>query len=497
MMRKVLLAVLTGLLFAGAPLFAQNTIPVTDSQSFTEGFENGGFNLWTIDSTGGGIWSILTGSQSSVASFSYENSGAEGRLISPVLDISSVSEATLTFSYAMMGFMGYDQLDVCYRSAETDSWHILGTHSLSDFNNFYEQTYVLPNLSATYQISFNAHGLGGLYLFVDNIEVASSSSCARPINLAVDNITKNSALLSWSTTGDEVSWTVELNGVETVVNTQPYLMEGLSAQTDYTFRVKANCGGNSESEWATPIYFSTLCDVIVVTDQEPYYDDFESHYDFVCWQTEIISGTDNWTVDPGYLFPNNTAFFIWDGGQARLISAPLDLTAVTDPTITFKHKQLQGTYTADYLSIWYRTNAEDEWHQIYNFAIPTDNWESVLFELPNPSSTYQISFVGEGHHAEGVYVDDVAIGARSVVGIEERPRSEVSISPNPTSGRVMVHSNIVAGEVIVYDMYGKQVAAASISNGISELDLSGYAKGVYVARLMGTGGTATVKIVKE
>ena len=34
------------------------------------------------------------------------------------------------------------------------------------------------------------------------------------------------------------------------------------------------------------------CDVIVVTDDEPYFDDFEASENFVCWQTEIVSGID-------------------------------------------------------------------------------------------------------------------------------------------------------------------------------------------------------------
>ena len=440
---------------------------------------------------------MVDGSESSVASFSYDNVGEEARLISPVLDFTSVGAAKVTFSYAMMGVYAADVLEVCYRTSETDSWHVLNSFSVSDFTNAYEATCNLPNLSSTYQISFNAQGLGGFILFLDNIEVASVFSCSRPIGLEANNIANTSALLSWSTTGNEDSWTIELNGEETVVTTQPYLMEGLTSQTQYTFRVKANCGNDSESDWSLPIVFTTFCDVFVVTDDVPYFDDFESSDEFICWQTEIISGVDNWTIDPGYLIHNNTAFFIWLGGEARLISLPMDLTAVSNPALSFMHKQPQWLSVFDEMSVWYRTSMEDEWHSIQEYAYPSDELEAELITLPNPSSTYQISFVGTGHNGGGIYVDDVKVGKKSVLGIEERPVFTASVTPNPTTGLVVITADMMDGEAVVYDMFGKQVSASKVVNGNDKFDLTNCASGVYVVHLIGAEGIATVKFVKE
>lgn len=496
-LNRVFIILTSCLLFVSFPSFAQNVITITDDQPFIEGFEGGVFDLWTVDSTGGGHWSVITGSESSVASFSYENIGQEARLISPVLDFTSVSAAKVTFSYAMMGVYAADVLEVCYRTSETDSWHVLNSFSVSDFTNAYEAICNLPNLSSTYQISFNAQGLGGINLFLDNVEVASVFSCSRPIGLEANNITNTSALLSWSTTGNEDSWTIELDGVETEVTTQPYLMQGLTPQTQYTFRVKANCGNDSESDWSLPIVFTTFCDVYVVTDDVPFFDDFESSEEFVCWQTEIISGVDNWTIDPGYLIHNNTAFLIWLGGEARLISLPMDLTAVTVPALSFKHKQPQWLSVFDEMSVWYRTSLEDEWHSIQEYAYPADELETELITLPNPSSTYQISFVGTCHNGGGLYVDDVKVGKKSVVGIEERSDFTVSVTPNPTKDLVVITGDMTNGEAVVYDMFGKQVSATAVVNGRAEFDLGNCANGIYVVRLIGAEGVSTVKLVKE
>ena len=494
---KLLLLAAVGLFLTTTPLFAQNVITITDNQPYFENFEGNGFSMWTVDSSGGGQWSVLNGTQSSVASFSYGEVGDEGRLISPVLDMSAVTEATLSFSYAMIGMYGQDQLDVCYRASDTSSWQLLGTLSVNDYTNYFEQSYTLPFLTATCQISFLGRGMGGLFLVVDNVEVASTASCSRPISLGVEGLTASSALLNWVPTGNESSWIVEFDGQETVVNTHPYMVTGLSPQTEYSFRVKAKCGPDDESEWSTAFPFTTLCDVYVVTDESPYYDDFEASDHFLCWQSEIISGTDNWTLDPGYVHPNNTAFFIWLGGEARLESVALDISSVTTPALNFKRKQIQGTTDVDELSVWYRNSPEDEWHSLANYIFPTENWETETLDLPNPSSQYQIAFVGIGNNGEGVYVDDVAVGKKSLVGIASHSGVMAEAHPNPTTGKALLQTSILEGEAFLYDMYGKYVSTSVISGGRTEIDLGGYAKGVYAVRLYGDGNTVIVKLVKE
>lgn len=491
---KALLAF--ALLFSTAAFtYGQCVIPITDSQPYIEDFEGDGFNCWTVEANGGN-WTLLPGSNTTLASFTYENNGDEARLISPTLDLSAVDGATFGFSYAMMGLYENDVLEVSYRTSENDPWHLLGSFSFSDYQNFFEETFELENLSATYQVSFLGRGLGGMYIFVDNIEISSTMGCTRPISLQATEITGNSALLSWSTTGNEENWTLDLNGTMIDVTEQPYLIENLRPQTDYTVSVQANCGGDSTSEWATPITFTTMCDLFVVTDETPFFDDFEADEDFVCWQNEIISGTDPWVVDPGYLILNNTAFFIWLGGEARLVSPTLDLSEVSNPTLVFRHKQLQGSYGVEELFVWYRTAPDEAWQPLEVYIYATD-WATETIALPNPSATYQIGFNGIGHNGEGLYVDDVWVGKGEDTGVEELPAIAASVNPNPTSGWLTVEANVSDGEIAVFDVFGKQVATAVVDGGRAKLDLSGCAKGVYVARITNDSATAAIKIVKE
>lgn len=494
---KVLL-VTAIVLFFRASVLAQCVIPITDGQPYFEDFDSGQMECWTVESNGNATWAVMTGTLSNVVAFQNADAGDEARLISPIFDMSGISSATFSFGYAMMGlYPPYDVLTVCYRTSEADSWHDLDSYSYSDWYNSYEASFTLEDLSATFQISFLGQSNGGYYLFVDNIEIVSAVGCARPVSLEATGITAYSALLEWSTTGNEESWTLELNGHPRNVDVQPFLVDDLLPESEYTFRVKANCGDGMESEWSYPATFKTQCEVITVTDDEPYFDDFEASEEFVCWQDEIVSGTLGWAIDIGYVIPNNSAFFIWMGEEAMLVSAPLDISAVTNPVLTFKHKQPKMEQRVDELSVYYATATNGYWTLLDNYTYVCPDWETISLSLPEASDAYYIAFYAKSNDGDGVYVDDVWVGNDPDVGIVERPAIVAYVMPNPVADKATLSANITEGEVVVFDLFGRQVAVAQLHEGHTELDMSGMAKGLYTAKISGTDGTTAIKLVKE
>lgn len=495
------LLVISAILMINVTVFAQCVIPITEGQSYVENFDDGTMECWTVDATGAGTWGIMTGTATNVAAFQNASAGDEARLISPTFDMSGVGSATLGFSYAMMALYNNDVLTVSYRTSETDSWHELDSYSLNDWQNTYEASFDLPDISSTYQISFLAQSNGGYYIFIDNFEVTGEGGCARPVSLQATEITAHSALLGWSTTGNEESWDIidpDFNSI--TVYEQPYLMEGLEPYTNYTFRVRANCGDGLSSDWSYQVIFRTMCDVITVTDDEPYFDDFESSEEFVCWQNVITMGVFGWAINPGYLNPNNTAqfYFLDESAEAMLISAPLDITGVTNPTLEFKRKQpLFEGYSND-LYVTYRTSPDDSWHVLASYTNYANDWESEAIALPNASATYQIGFDAISYDAtgDGVYVDDVWVG-NNVDAVVEAQAMAVAVMPNPTNGKIVVNANVSDGSVTVLDLVGKQVASGVIVDGRAEIDLSAFADGVYMVRISGDDGVTTVKIIKK
>lgn len=495
--RFLLFLLFAVMMFRASNSFAQCVIPITYDQPYLEDFENDGFDCWTVEFNGGN-WTAVSGTESTVAYFTYHNNGDEARLISPILDMSAVASVTFSFSFVMVGLYQNDELVVSYRASEDDEWHDLGTFSYSNYSMVYEETYTLDNLTSTYQVSFLGRGLGGLYMLVDNIEIASAGGCPRPLNLQASEITAFSALLEWFSTDNQESWVIDLNGNLKTIDSNPFLMQDLEPQTDYTFRVKANCTDGGESEWSVPMTFQTLCDVITVTDYQPFFDNFEASEDFVCWDNEIVSGQDSWVIDPGYLILNNTAFFIWLGGEARLISAPLDITAVTNPVLTFNHKQPHGySNDADELSVWYRTSAIDDWHLLAKHTAIADEWVGEVITLPEPSDTYYISFKAKANNANGVYVDDIWVGKNTGVDVAETPNVMVNVSPNPINNRVTISANVTEGKVVVFDLSGREMVTERLHKGHVDFDLSAFAKGVYLAQITSAEGCTTVRLVKE
>ena len=494
---KALFVTVMAIFFSTVTATAQCTIPIAPGQSYIEDFQSGEMECWTVETTSSATWAVMQGTGSNVVAFQNASAGQEARLVSPTFDLTGSNSATFSFAYAMMGLYDADELIVSYRTSPTDSWHQLGSYSFSDWANTYDESFTIDDLSDTFQVSFLGHSNGGYYIFIDDIEIASAGGCARPANLQVTEITTTSALLGWSVTGNEEGWTIELNGNTRTVDAQPYLMEGLQPQTEYIFRVRAKCGGGLESEWSQPTTFKTMCDVIIVNDEQPYFDDFEASEDFVCWQSEILSGDDGWVIDPGYLFPNNTAFFIWLGEEAMLVSAPLDITAVTEPVLTFNHRQRSLGQFVDELSVWYATSINDYWHLLGEYTYACEDWETITLDLPEASDAYLIAFKGKSNNADGVYVDDVWVGNDPGVGVGEISTLAATVSPNPTTGNVTIEASAAEGDVTVFDLFGRQVMSATLHDGRAKLDLSAFAKGVYVARISSEAGTSTIKLVKE
>lgn len=494
---KALFAMVMVIFSIAATATAQCVIPIAPGQSYIENFESGQMECWTVETTSSATWTVMQGTGSNVAAFQNASAGQEARLVSPTFDLTGSNSAIFSFSYAMMALYDNDELTVSYRTSPSDNWHTLSTYSLNDWSNTYDASFTLDDLSSTFQVSFLGHCNGGYYIFIDDIEIASAGGCARPVGLTVTEITTTTALLGWSTTGNEESWTLDVNGQQITASSQPYPMDRLEPNEFYTFRVKANCGGGLESEWSQPETFKTLCEVIVVTDDQPYFDDFESSEDFACWQSQIILGEDGWVIDPGYLFPNNTAFFIWLGEEAMLVSAPLDITAVTNPVLTFNHRQRSLGQWVDELSVWYATSVNDYWHLLGEYTNACEEWETVTFALPEASDAYLIAFKAKSNDADGVYVDDVRVGNDPGVGVGELSALVVSVSPNPTTERVIMKANVSDGEVTVFDLFGRQVISTTLIEGCAELDLGVFAKGVYVARISSEAGMSTIKLVKE
>ena len=160
---------------------------------------------------------------------------------------------------------------VIFANADADTEHNLSdiTRSLSRKTIALQDATGTP-LAGRIKIGIYASTLYGdsdLNLFLDNFEVnlaGETSPCIQPSSLLIeeDNITENSAILSWSSNGSECGWEVRVGENGTIENsTIPfYNITGLDDNTTYTVYVRSVCNATNRSEWDS-IQFTTLLSI--------------------------------------------------------------------------------------------------------------------------------------------------------------------------------------------------------------------------------------------
>lgn len=82
-------------------------------------------------------------------------------------------------------------------------------------------------------------------------------NCPAPTQLMVTNVTQTSAVLGWTSGGNETSWNIEISSnqaptISFVTNVNPYVVTNLTCDTNYFFNITANCdasGTSAASNW--------------------------------------------------------------------------------------------------------------------------------------------------------------------------------------------------------------------------------------------------------
>ena len=408
------------------------TITVTETSPFMEDFNTltaGIPNCW--DNTDGTTtsstskWSYYaTGASGACVRFnSYFNSnGNTNMLKTPVLDITQLTNPCVTFNYKNP--TGGDFSVFVSTDGGATYTTALAT-GLTDMTDWSSLTLMLSGLDATDNVVIvfqgtSNYGNGDAYIYLDDVTVGEAPACVAPNGLAANNVTATSADIAWTANNGETEWTIEVNGTEmTGITENPYTLTDLTAATSYTIRVKANCSATDESEWSSEMTFTTACDVIVVTDQEPYSEGFETE-NLICWNNDIISGSLEWEITEDYAEVGNQSVSFGgtysSSGSAYLVSPVFDLTQITtEPQLSFYHQQAEyddwnDTYNEE-LHVYYRTSPTDTWTLLADY---TSNYEEFTLEtmiLPNPTATYQIAFEGVEHNGYGVQLDEIVIEA--------------------------------------------------------------------------------------
>ena len=124
--------------------------------------------------------------------------------------------------------------------------------------------------------SQTSHGL-----YIDDIIVEDAPTCLKPTDLVVTGTTATTATLSWTNGAPtQTAWQICLNGDEAnpiMANSNPFTVEGLTAATSYTAKVRAYCGEDDQSDWSNEVSFATACEAITIDETHTYTQGFEGY----------------------------------------------------------------------------------------------------------------------------------------------------------------------------------------------------------------------------
>lgn len=195
------------------------------------------------------------------------------QIITPQIDLSSLTVPELTFWYHMFG-VDVNLLEVFVstnggvsftsvfsktgqqQTSQADSWKE-ATVSLASYAN---STVMLKFVS--YQVSAGVSG----DVSIDDIDIHEAPTCPKPQNLVLIGTTTTSASLSWQS-GGASNWQIEYgpigftpgNGTIVNANSSQFVVTGLSPNTDYEFYVRDSCSATDVSNWIGPVSARTDC----------------------------------------------------------------------------------------------------------------------------------------------------------------------------------------------------------------------------------------------
>ena len=161
--------------------------------------------------------------------------------------------------------------------------------------------------------------------------------------------------------------------------------------------------------------FIDICNVAI--NNYPYTEGFEDSELPNCWTQETVSGTATWSTKNGGL--NNhpyhahtgsyNAYISGDSATVKLVSPLIDLSSISNPTLTFWHAQSVQNSAQDVLKVYYRNSTDGNWILLASYPYSIASWKMREIELPNTTSNYYIAFEANLNGGFGVVLDDIEV----------------------------------------------------------------------------------------
>lgn len=385
---------------------------------------------------------------------------------------SNISSTAATVSWAALS--GANNYDVDYKLASSGTWinATTATTSLSVNISGLTQSSVYD-----WRVRANCTGATGAYAQAQ-FTTTAAPSCGTVTGLTASGITASGATVSWSAVSGANNYDVDyklassgtwINSITGTVSTSRSIT-GLSANSLYDWRVRANCTGATGAY--TQAQFTTLAAPIC-----------PSSYDV----------STNGTASGAAIIPFNTDIKGLISPTGDLDHYRFDITTGGTATITLT------TLPFDYDIRLYSSNGTTQLAISQNGGTTSETISRTY-----TSGTYYIRVYGYNgaNSATVCYTLRVATGTATLPDmIVTTPKAKMDIFPNP-AGEVL-NVNITGYDqeklIEVFDINGKKVITEIIFQNNSTLRIARLPKGIYLLKVSDKDGTVLNqdKFIKE
>ena len=397
------------------------------------------------------VWGTSTsskknGSQSLV--LPDKGSGSKTMLVFPAMDFTSDNGYVVSFwiyrngsSTSPEGFKVYaSDCDTIGASAVelghySRNYNIAYPQTESASGWYYYETSPIM-MTGTVYIIFEGQSYYSSATYVDDVTIKVAPNCLKPTGLEANNITTNSADLSWTDHG-ETAWTLyykktsDENYTEVSnVNENPYTLPDLDHSSNYQFYVVANCSATDNSEASDVKTFSTECAAISADGYSANFDDYTAGNNVLplCWRPINTTTNSSYTGYPKiYNYNANSpsnclylySYAYYSGGSTTSDPQPQyailpEMTDLAGKQITL---QARGYNTSSTFKVGTMSDPTDAstFTEITgspdNPAAITTSYQEYIFYIPSNTTDRYVAIMIEAANSSrttnGVYIDDI------------------------------------------------------------------------------------------
>ena len=319
--------------------------------------------------------------------------------------------------------------------------------------------------------------------------VTVNPSYPAPQNITISSITATNAIIDWLPGGTETSWNIEIipagttpTGTGTIVNSIPYTVSNLTANTDYDVYIQA-VSNTGCSDLAGPETFSTPCVTLSVPYVEPVETQLLGNASLIdnCWSAVDSNyewransfGTASIGTGPNAA-ANGTNYFYTEasspantGDVAILLSPIFDLTTSTNTVLHFNYHMYGSAMGELHVDLYDGLN----WVQdvfVLNGQQQSSNSSAWLNQVIDISSyetvsNFQVRFRGIRGSS---YTSDMAIDDITIESMLPCPEPINFTASNPTATTIDLNWTEV-GSAISWEIEAVPTGMTPTGSGIT------------------------------